>query len=234
MDEAVIPFDLARMFFGTDPSLFYLEIVFRSCVIYAYALILIRWVGGRGIAQMSTVEFLLVIALGSAVGDAMFYPEVPLFQAMLVITVVVFINKFLDRLIYQFSFAEKFVDGETVEVIRNGVINVSSLRRTRIGRNELFESLREQGVVNLGEVRQAYLESSGRFSIFRSKPARAGLPIEPAWDVYPPVTFDPDTPVDDTALACCTCGVVLPAPVKVPPACLHCGGKIWTSATVAR
>lgn len=46
-------------------------------VIYAYSLLLIRWVGGRGIAQMSTVEFLLVIALGSAVGDAIFYPEVP-------------------------------------------------------------------------------------------------------------------------------------------------------------
>ena len=89
MNETVVPFDLVRMFFGTDPALFYLEIVFRTCLIYLYALLLIRWVGGRGIAQMSTVEFLLVIALGSAVGDAMFYPEVPILHAMLVITAVV-------------------------------------------------------------------------------------------------------------------------------------------------
>ena len=74
MEDPIVPFDLMRMFFGTDPALFYLEIVFRTFVIYAYALLLIRWVGGRGIAQMSVVEFLLVIALGSAVGDAMFYP----------------------------------------------------------------------------------------------------------------------------------------------------------------
>ena len=90
MNEPVVPFDLMPMFFGTDPTLFYLEIVFRTCVIYIYALLLIRWVGGRGIAQMSTVEFLLVIALGSAVGDAMFYPEVPIFHAMLVITVPIY------------------------------------------------------------------------------------------------------------------------------------------------
>ncbi len=233
MEDPVIPFDLARMFFGTDPALFYLEIVFRTCVVYAYALILIRWVGGRGIAQMSTVEFLLVIALGSAVGDAMFYPDVPLFHAMLVITVVVIINKLLDLLIYRFSAAEKFVDGATVEIIRNGVINVSSLRSTKIGKNELFESLREQGVVNLGEVRQAYLESSGRFSVFRAKPPQPGLPIEPAWDVCPLPTYNPGTAVDDVALACCNCGVVIPAPVKVPTACLQCGGIVWTSATVA-
>ena len=82
MNDPVVPFDLTRMFFGTDPTLFYLEIVFRICAVYAYALLLIRWIGGRSIAQMSTVEFLLVIALGSAVGDAMFYPEVPLLHAL--------------------------------------------------------------------------------------------------------------------------------------------------------
>jgi len=38
---------------------------------------------------MSTAKFLMVIALGSAVGDAMFYPLVPLLHAKLVITWVV-------------------------------------------------------------------------------------------------------------------------------------------------
>ncbi|WP_284164810.1 hypothetical protein [Frigidibacter sp. SD6-1] len=96
MSNAIEPFDPVRMFLGTDPALFYLEIVFRTCLVYAYSLLLIRWIGGRGIAQMSIVEFLLVIALGSAVGDALFYPEVPLLHAMLVITIVILINKALD------------------------------------------------------------------------------------------------------------------------------------------
>ncbi len=92
MEDPVVPFDLVRMFLGSEPPLFYLEILVRTCVVYLYALVLIRWVGGRGVAQMSTVEFLLVIALGSAVGDAMFYPDVPLLHAMLVISAVVVIN----------------------------------------------------------------------------------------------------------------------------------------------
>src|SRR5690554_6556605 len=133
MSDPVVPFDLVRMFLGTAPALFYLEIAFRTCVVYAYAILLIRWVGGRGIAQMSTVEFLLVIALGSAVGDAMFYPEVPLFHAMLVITVVVLINKGLDTLIYHYAAMEKAIDGQTGEVVRDGVIVTDTLRKNKIG-----------------------------------------------------------------------------------------------------
>ena len=96
MDQPVVPFDLVRMFVGSEPALFYLEIVVRTVIVYSYTLLLLRWIGGRSVAQLSMVEFLLVIALGSAVGDALFYPEVPLLHAMAAISLVVLINKGLD------------------------------------------------------------------------------------------------------------------------------------------
>jgi uncharacterized membrane protein YcaP (DUF421 family) len=231
MDDPIIPFDLGRMFLGSEPALFYLEIAFRTCLIYAYSLALIRWVGGRGISQMSTVEFLLVIALGSAVGDAMFYPEVPLLHAMLVITTVVIINKILDVLIYRYKTFEKALDGRTCEVIRDGVIIVETLRAHNIGKSELFESLRSQGIRNLGELRQAYLETSGRFSTFRADPARPGLPIEPAWDVRTPPVFGPGVAINaGNAFACCCCGMLVHGPTKTPDACQNCNAVQWTPA----
>ncbi|WP_458790130.1 DUF421 domain-containing protein [Yoonia sp. MH D7] len=231
MSEPVIPFDLVRMFLGTEPALFYFEIIFRTCLVYAYALLLIRWVGGRGIAQMSTVEFLLVIALGSAVGDVMFYPEVPLFHAMLVITVIVVINKVLDTLIYRYSAVEKAIDGKTAEVIRDGVVNIDTLRHHKIGKSELFECLRKEGYVNLGEVRRAYLETSGRFSFFKAEDSRSGLPIEPAWDVQPPYKHGPGTQMSDGDLACCGCGTLVSGAVRTPAACEACRGTAWTTTT---
>ncbi|QCO54727.1 DUF421 domain-containing protein [Pseudorhodobacter turbinis] len=231
MDDPIIPFDFDRMFLGSEPALFYLEIAFRTCLIYAYSLALIRWVGGRGIAQMSTVEFLLVIALGSAVGDAMFYPEVPLLHAMLVITAVVVINKALDTLIYRYKSVEKALDGRTCEVIRDGVVIVDTLRYHNIGKSELFESLRSQGICNLGEVRQGYLETSGRFSTFRADPARRGLPIEPAWDVRPPPVSGPNVAIGaGHAMACCCCGSLTHGPTQTPSACPECNAKQWTPA----
>ena len=230
MNDPVVPFDLTRMFFGTDPTLFYLEIVFRICAVYAYALLLIRWIGGRSIAQMSTVEFLLVIALGSAVGDAMFYPEVPLLHAFLVITGVVGINKILDLLIFRYRSVEKLIDGLTTEVIRDGVINLQTLRDNKIGKSELFENLREHGYVNLGQVRKAYLESSGRFSFFRARPSRPGLPIEPAWDVFTPEICDWTSEAGkNTLLACRNCGTLVEAAANTPDVCPHCSATVWTA-----
>jgi uncharacterized membrane protein YcaP (DUF421 family) len=231
MEDPIVPFDWARMFLGDDPNLFYLEIVFRTCLVYAYALALIRWVGGRGIAQMSTVEFLLVIALGSAVGDAMFYPEVPILHAMLVITIVVIINKCLDWLIQRYDLVEKAIDGATAEIVRDGVIVMKTLGNSSIGKSELFMSLRTHGVTNLGEVRSAYIETSGQFSVFRAEPPRAGLRFEPAWDVAPPPFYYHGD--DVTALGqmcCCGCGSTLSEGAALPERCDICGGTSWTTA----
>lgn len=234
MEDPVVPFDLVRMFLGSEPPLFYLEILVRTCVVYLYALVLIRWVGGRGVAQMSTVEFLLVIALGSAVGDAMFYPDVPLLHAMLVITAVVVINKVLDVLICRYQPVEKVIDGRTAEAIRDGVIVVETVRDAKIGKSELFESLRQAGFGNLGEVRRAYLESSGRFSFFRADTPRPGLSVEPAWDVEPPTTNGPGEHVDPVAgMVCCDCGTLIAGARVLPEHCACCGGSVWTAALVA-
>ena len=54
------------MFLGDAPALFYAEILVRTVIIYGYTLLLIRWIGGRSVAQLSMVDTLLVIALGSA------------------------------------------------------------------------------------------------------------------------------------------------------------------------
>ena len=110
------------MFLGDDPPLYYLEIVVRCTVIYVWTIALLRWIGGRSVTQLSLVEFLLVIALGSAVGDALFYPDVPLAQAMLVILVVVVINKVIDAAILRWDPVKRVVDGGPVEMIRDGRI----------------------------------------------------------------------------------------------------------------
>lgn len=120
---------------------------------------------------------------------------------------------------------EKAIDGQTGEVIREGVIVIDSLRKHKIGKSEVFETLRKQGYTNLGEVRQAYLESSGRFSLFRAKTVRAGWPIEPAWDVCPPRMHGPKTQIsENTSFACCNRGTLIEGQTKTPAACQHCGG----------
>ncbi len=224
METEIVAFDWQRLLIGDAPSLFLLEIAFRTVVIYLYTLILVRWIGGRGIAQMSVVEFLLVVALGSAVGDTMFYPDVPLAHALLVITIVVGINKLIDIGMCRNRLVRRIFAGRTEAVIEAGQINLGSLQKVKVTRDELFEALRVQGIANVGRVSHGYLETSGQFSFFKRKGPVKGLAILPCWDPLP------DPPQRGEERACAHCATVTAADETGP--CPTCGADTWAAATL--
>jgi len=228
MDQAVIPFDWARMFLGDQPPLFMAEVIFRTVLIYSYTLLLIRWIGGRSIAQLSIVEFLLVIALGSAVGDPLFYPDVPLLHAMVVITVVVLINKGLDFLILRSKRVQHGLDGVPKRLIGDGRMFMETLDRGGLQTVELFEQLRLAGISNLGEVAHAFVETNGRVSVFRRPSPQPGLPIVPPPEISPLETVEAPAGKARTAPLCCAhCGA-LAAPVDT--VCRFCDSDKFTPA----
>ena len=106
--------EIIRILFGeaeTAQPLFYLEIIFRTLVMYLYTIFLARMVGQGGIGQIGPFEFVLVIAVGSAAGDPMFYPEVGLFQGILVITVVIVLHRLTGFIFTHFRKLEDKVEG---------------------------------------------------------------------------------------------------------------------------
>lgn len=228
MDEAIQIFDWQRMLFGDEPALFLLEIAFRTTVVYVYALLLLRWLGSRTIGQLSTIEFLLVIALGSAVGDAMFYPDVPLLHALLVITVVVVANKALDMAIARSPATERAIDGVPEEAVRDGVICRGFLASSSLGRNELFQQLREHSVTQLGEVAHAYVETDGALTIFKAKTSRPGLPIVPPWEIEAPIEYrQTELTKKVGSFACKRCGEAAKSEHAV---CSNCSNDVWVRA----
>lgn len=230
MDQPITPFDLQRMFFGDYPPLFYAEVAFRITVIYGYTLVLIRWIGARGVAQLSMIEFLLVIALGSAVGDALFYDDVPLLVAMWVITLVVVINKLLDKLIIRSERIEALIDGRPLALVRDGVLVGEGLNARDLGANEVKAMLRKAGVSNLGQVEHAYLEINGGTSVFRFDRPRPGLAIVPPPDVIPPEPLTDHDAAPDGLACCAACGHVGPAQALLPEQpCPNCRETRWTA-----
>jgi uncharacterized membrane protein YcaP (DUF421 family) len=233
VEQPVTAFDFGRMLFGEEPPLFLLEIAFRTTVIYVYTFVLIRWVGSRSVAQLSLVEFLLVIALGSAVGDAMFYADVPLVHAILVITVVILLEKALTYFVSRSPTLEDRIEGKTVEIVKDGLIILSSLRAQSFGHDELFEQLRIRDIEHLGQVRGAYLETNGSVSVFKQDSERPGLSIVPPWDVAEPDCVKAgETQSKDAQLACEQCGSVLAfaAGSSVEP-CPNCSSEVWHFAS---
>lgn len=226
MNEIVAPFDWQRMFFGEQPFGFYFEILFRTLVIYLYAFTLIRWLGSRTVGQLSTVEFLLVIALGSAVGDPMFYPDVPLLHALIVVTVLILANKGLDLLVARTHWGEAAIDGQSVEIVRDGIIDYRAMHDSVLGQQEFFQQMRIKGIETIGQVERAYLEPEGQLSVFcyPKGQERPGLRIVPPPELSAKLIVRAgEKAAPETTLACIRCGqpVHMPPETTIPP-CPNC------------
>ncbi|MTH77001.1 DUF421 domain-containing protein [Paracoccus aestuariivivens] len=157
--------ELHRIFLGDHDLIFLSEVLFRTLIIYGYTLALMRWIGGRSVSQLSVVEFLLVIAIGSAVGDSLFYPDVPLIPAMLAILLVVLCNKLVDFAIMRSDRLAVLFEGAPQVVIVNGAVRLRQIQREGIGLQELYLKLRDKGVTDLSQVRLAVLEANGVLSV---------------------------------------------------------------------
>ena len=170
----VTPFDWHRMFLGEEPPLYFLEIAFRVVAIYLFAALLLRLMGKRGLRQLSPFEFVVVIALGSATGDAMFYPEVPILYAWVVIAMVVLLDRLFAHAQLRWRKVNTFLEGEPRPLVWEGRVLESNLHAEGLRRDEFLSLLREEGIERTDEVRFAFLERSGRIGWIRGEEGAVG------------------------------------------------------------
>jgi uncharacterized membrane protein YcaP (DUF421 family) len=230
----VVPFDLKRMFLGDLPPLFLLEIAVRTAILFLYTLLMIRLIGKRGLGQLTPFELVIIISLGSAVGDPMFYPDVPLLHGMVVITTVTLLQRNLVHLVHTRERIEQFVEGQPAPMIVDGRLELESMKQERFSRDELFSTLRLERVEHLGQVKHAYLEENGQISVFLFTPreTRPGLPIVPPRELDLLETFSVGTAAPTTEIyACVTCGETIRFQKGQPlSSCSRCEGEAWAVA----
>lgn len=143
-----------------------MEIGFRVLFIYVFAILLMRFMGKRGNWSLLIFENVLVIALGSATGDAMFYPKVPLAYACIVITLIVCLSRALQYLQLRSRPVNTFLDGTPVVVVLNGALVMNGLIKCRVREEEMYGMLRQEGIEDVGSVKFAFFERSGQLSVF--------------------------------------------------------------------
>ena len=160
-------FDLHRIVLGDHPAPFYLEIALRTSLMFIFALVLLRMMGKRSLGQLSPFDLVIIIALGSGVGDPMFYDDVPLAHGATVVAVVLALYLVVSRAAQRSPRVERFLDSSPTILVRDGVVDEDALRRQGMSENELVESLRLEAVASIEEVAIAILETSGRVSVLR-------------------------------------------------------------------
>ncbi len=229
MSDPVQPFDWERMLIDQFPWTYLGEVAFRTVFMFLVLLTALAVSGKREVRQLSIYELVLLIGLGSAAGDPMFYHDVPLSSAVVVFVVMMSCYKLATYISDRNQLVRETLEGKPVYVIESGCVLIENFSQEDIELGELFSDLRASGIEQLGQVRLAIVEPNGQLSVFKFSPddVREGLPILPK-------EFDRRTDHihGPGHYACCSCGGV--QPFKAPanqPKCPRCDQSVWVKAT---
>ncbi len=191
-------------------------------------LISLRLLGKRGVKQLSVFELVVIIGLGSAAGDPMFYKDVGILPALIVFTMVVGLYTLVTYIIGKNKNFELLVEGKPVCLIKNGVFSIENFKKETLGEDEFFAELRMQGVSQLGQIEEAIEESSGNISIFYypDEQVKFGLPIMPD-----SLEKSQKEIIDTDQYACIFCGCTKEIKPVATFNCPSCKKDEWVKAS---
>ncbi len=174
-------FTWKELLLGREDWSFLPEIVFRTLIMFIVILIGLRLLGKRGVKQLSVFELVVIIGLGSAASDPMFYKDVGIIPALIVFAMVIGLYSLITFLVGKNKKFEKLVEGKPVSLIKGGVFSINNFQKENLGEDEFFAELRMQSVSQLGQIEEAIEESSGNISLFfyPDEEVKYGLPIMP-------------------------------------------------------
>lgn len=224
-------FDWHRFFLNGLPASFLGEVAFRVLFAYVIVFSFLKITGRRGIRQLSLFELVIILTLGSASGDVTFYDDVPVLPVAMVFIVLLLLYRLTTFLTSRSPRFSRWIEGDVVTLINEGLYELESLDRHNISENEFFMELRQNGVEHLGQVRLAILEVDGQLSIyfFDRDDVRPGL------SVLPPAHREDFIRVRKAGLyACSHCGLPHHIEAQRGLRCPRCKKELWSAALRTR
>ena len=176
----LLQIDWRTLLLGEEEWSFLYEVLLRSAVMFLVAITAMRAIGRRGTKQ-GVFELVLIITLGSAAGDPMFYKKVGVLPAILVFGCVVIMYKIINFLTARIQALDDLIEGTHVRLIRGCRFAVENTKLENLRHDELFEDLRQHNVKHLGQIESAYIEASGQLSVYflPDDKVEYGLPVLP-------------------------------------------------------
>ncbi|MDO5768210.1 MAG: DUF421 domain-containing protein [Psychrobacter sp.] len=173
--------DWARILIHDTTWTFAAEIAIRAIMMFILIIVFLRVTGKRGVRQLSIFELTMILGLGSIAGDPMFTEDLPIIQAVIIMTTVISLYRIFTWLMMKFQPFEDLLEGKSLYIVEDGQLVLDKIAEGKMSHDEFFSELRQKGVEHLGQVRTGLLETDGNFSmlLFEEDDVRYGLPLYP-------------------------------------------------------
>lgn len=156
---------------GVSPGAGVIVIV-SAVVIYLALLVLVRLIGQRAVARLSTFDVVVLLVLGSA-GGRVITGSTPTAAAGAIALATLLLVHWVGVRVMSTRAGGRLLTDRAVLLMAGGERLDDNLRRVRIGKRELHAAIRTAGVRNLQEVACVVLESTGTISVLKT-----GVPLD--------------------------------------------------------
>ncbi len=155
--------DWLAPFVTMDISLW--EKVLRTIVVYLGIAILIRVAGKRLLAQMNSLDLIVVLLVSNVVQNSIIGPDNSVLGGLVGAVVLIGFNALLDRAAEFSPLGRWLLVGNGTDLITDGRVDARALARIGLSQGELDLALRRQGADDVTEVERAALEPEGEIVV---------------------------------------------------------------------
>lgn len=140
-------------------------VVWHTAAIYLFLLVGVRTVGRRILGQLTVVDLVAVILVGSAVETSMVAANTSLAAGLVSASTLFLINAVLSKLVVRSDLARHFCTCESVVLMRDGQFLDGVLYRLGLSHTDIIEGVRARGITRLEDVKYAVLEADGEINV---------------------------------------------------------------------
>lgn len=145
----------------------YLEIIFKTTLLYFIIMLAYKVMGKKEVGQLSIVDLIVTLLIAELAAISIEDTDVSILKSIIPISVLVIIQIILSYISLKSNKFRKSVDGSPTVIIKEGKIKFNEMSKLRYSLDDLITQLREQGIKSIEEVSYAILENDGKLSVFQ-------------------------------------------------------------------
>lgn len=159
-------------------------VVARTLIAFLPLIVCARLLGKQQIAELSVIDFVIAITIGSIASTATVEFETPPLQSAFAVAVWAFLAILIQHTQLHNRSINTLINGRPRVLIDGGRIDSDALRAERITVEDLLMLLRKKGAFNIQEVEVAVLERDGTLSVLKRSqhepltPQDMGIPTQ--------------------------------------------------------
>ena len=142
-----------------------LVVCFGTSTIYLFLIVLIRFVGRRTLTELTPIDLLVVMLLGSSVETAMVHGSSALSAGFVSAAVLILLNRLLTMAMLKHPRLKNIVSGGPTVLVNNGRIIEENLKRAGLTESDVLQALRGRECGDPADVRLAVLEPDGEVNV---------------------------------------------------------------------